>query len=104
MPAEWEPHAATCLPGRTSPRTGRKFDAIPWVFAEVARQLQDGERIRVIVSGRPEEARAKKVFASSGVSLKRVDFVHLATDRSWTRDFLPLGLVRGRGKSARPRS
>jgi agmatine deiminase len=60
--------------------------------------LQEGERIRVIVSGKPEEARAKKVFASSGASLKQIDFVHLATDRSWTRDFLPLGLVRGRGK------
>jgi agmatine deiminase len=99
MPAEWEPHAATWLAWPHEPTDWPgKFAAVPWVFAEVARQLQDGERIRVIVSGKAEEARAKKVFASSGVSLKQVDFVHLATDRSWTRDFLPLGLVRGRGK------
>ncbi len=99
MPAEWEPHVATWLAWPHEPTDWPgKFDAIPWVFAEVARQLQDGERIRVIVSGKPEEARAKKVFASSGVALKSVDFVHLATDRSWTRDFLPLGLVKGRGK------
>jgi agmatine deiminase len=99
MPAEWEPHAATWLAWPHEPTDWPgKFDAVPWVFAEVARQLQDGERIRLIVSGKSEEARAKKVFSSSGVSLTRVDFVHLATDRSWTRDFLPLGLVRGRGK------
>jgi agmatine deiminase len=99
MPAEWEPHAATWLawPHEATDWPG-KFEAVPWVFAEVARHLQEGERIRVIVSGKAEEARAKKVLASSGVSLKRVDFVHLATDRSWTRDFLPLGVVRGRGK------
>jgi len=99
MPAEWEPHAATWLawPHEPSDWPG-KFAAVPWVFAEVARQLQDGERIRVIVSGAREEKLAKGVFSKSGVSLKQVDFLHLATDRSWTRDFLPLGLVKGKGK------
>ncbi|HEY5375357.1 MAG TPA: agmatine deiminase family protein [Polyangiaceae bacterium] len=99
MPAEWEPHAATWLAWPHEPTDWPgKFDAIPWVFAEVARNLQDGERIRVIVSGKAEEAVAKSVFLRSGVDLKQVDFVHLATDRSWTRDFLPLGVVRGSGK------
>jgi agmatine deiminase len=99
MPAEWEPHAATWLawPHEATDWPG-KFAAIPWVFAEVARNLQDGERIRVLVSGKPEEAAAKSVFKRSGVNLKQVDFVHLATDRSWTRDFLPLGVVKGTGK------
>jgi agmatine deiminase len=99
MPAEWEPHAATWLawPHEPSDWPG-KFSAIPWVFAEVARHLQEGERIRVIVSGKREEKAASGVFQRSGVDLKRVDFVHLATDRSWTRDFLPLGVVKGRGK------
>lgn len=99
MPAEWEPHAATWLawPHEPSDWPG-KFDAIPWVFAEVARSLQDGERIRLIVAGKAEEKTAKSVFSRSGVNLKQVDFVHLPTDRSWTRDFLPLGVVRGKGK------
>ena len=99
MPAEWEPHAATWLAWPHEPTDWPgKFAAIPWVFAEVARQLQDGERIRIIVSGKREEASAKSVLTRSQVNLKQVDFVHLATDRSWTRDFLPLGVVRGRGK------
>jgi len=95
MPAEWEPHAATWLAWPHEPTDWPgKFDAIPWVFAEVARHLQEGERIRVIVSGKKEEATAKSVFSRSGVNLKQVDFVHLHTDRSWTRDFLPLGVVK----------
>ena len=99
MPAEWEPHAATWLAWPHEPTDWPgKFAAIPWVFAEVARQLQDGERIRIIVSGKREEASARGVLSRSQVNLKQVDFVHLATDRSWTRDFLPLGVVRGRGK------
>jgi hypothetical protein len=99
MPAEWEPHAATWLAWPHEPTDWPgKFDAIPWVFADVARHLQEGERIRVIVSGKREEATAKSVFSRSGVNLKQVDFVHLPTDRSWTRDFLPLGVVRGSGK------
>ncbi|HWZ87701.1 MAG TPA: agmatine deiminase family protein [Polyangiaceae bacterium] len=99
MPAEWEPHAATWLAWPHEPTDWPgKFESVPWVFAEVARNLQDGERIRIIVSGKPEEQFAKGVLSKSGVSLKRVDFVQLATDRSWTRDFLPLGLVKGRGK------
>ncbi|HEX3773979.1 MAG TPA: agmatine deiminase family protein, partial [Polyangiaceae bacterium] len=99
MPAEWEPHAATWLAWPHEPTDWPgKFAAIPFVFAEIARALQDGERIRLIVSSAAEEKTAKSVLSKSGVSLKQVDFVHLATDRSWTRDFLPLGLVRGKGK------
>jgi agmatine deiminase len=99
MPAEWEPHAATWLAWPHEPTDWPgKFAAIPWVFAEVARHLQDGERIRLIVGGKKEENAAKSAFSRAGVNLKQVDFVHLATDRSWTRDFLPLGLVKGAGK------
>jgi len=98
MPAEWEPHAATWLawPHEPSDWPG-KFEAVPWVMAEMARHLQDGERIRLIVRGAADRAHASRALASSGVSLRRVDFVVAATDRSWTRDFLPLGVVRRRG-------
>jgi agmatine deiminase len=99
MPAEWEPHAATWLAWPHEPTDWPgKFEAVPWVIAEVARHLQDAERIRLIVAGAAEKTRAAKVLKASGVSLKCVDFVTLPTNRSWTRDFLPLGVVKGRGK------
>ncbi len=60
MPAEWEPHAATWLAWPHEPTDWPgKFAAIPWVFAEVARHLQEGERIRIIVSGKREEPRPR---------------------------------------------
>ena len=52
MPAEWEPHAATWLawPHEQSDWPG-KFAAMPWVFAEMARMLTRGERVRMLVRG-----------------------------------------------------
>ena len=52
MPAEWEPHAATWLawPHEPSDWPG-KFEAVPWVFAEVIKNLTLGERVRLIVGG-----------------------------------------------------
>ncbi len=97
MPAEWEPHAATWLAWPHEPHDWPgKFEAVPWVMAEMARHLQVAERLRIIVRDGRERARAARALADSGVSLRRVDFVLAPTDRSWTRDFLPLGVVRRR--------
>ncbi len=103
MPAEWEPHEATWLawPHEASDWPG-KFEVIAWVFAEMARVLTQGERVRLIVGSAAEKKRASAVFASAGVDLKRVDFVTAATDRSWTRDFVPSFVVK-RGVKARQR-
>ena len=100
MPAEWEPHEATWLawPHEASDWPG-KFEVIPWVFAEIARVLTQGERVRLIVGNAAEKKRARAVFASAGVDLKRVDFVTAATDRSWTRDFVPSFVVKRGGKA-----
>jgi len=102
MPAEWEPHAATWLawPHEKSDWPG-KFELIPWVFAELARVLTASERVRVLVRHAADRQHARAVFASSGVDLKKVDFVTAATDRSWTRDFVPSFVVkRGSAKKA----
>jgi agmatine deiminase len=105
MPAEWEPHAATWLawPHEASDWPG-KFAAIPWVFAEMVRVISASERVRLIVGNGKQRAEARKALASSGVDLRRVDFVRAATDRSWTRDFVPTFVTRrGRkGASASP--
>ncbi|HEY8945918.1 MAG TPA: agmatine deiminase family protein, partial [Polyangiaceae bacterium] len=88
MPGEWEPHAATWLawPHQASDWPG-KFGAIPWVFAEIARNLVEAERIRLLVKDARDRAEARAALGKSGVPLERVDFVLSETDRSWTRDF-----------------
>ena len=51
MPAEWEPHEATWIgwPHNRHDWPG-KFAAIPWVFGEVVRQLQIGEKVHILVN------------------------------------------------------
>jgi agmatine deiminase len=101
MPAEWEPHAATWIAWPHEPRDWPgKLTPIPWVYGEVVRQLTRGERVRILVDDKATEARARKLLARVGVSLKMVDFVGAPTDRSWTRDYCPLFVENGAGEVA----
>ncbi|HZL16441.1 MAG TPA: agmatine deiminase family protein, partial [Polyangia bacterium] len=90
MPAEWEPHAATWIawpherrdwPGKLAP--------IPWVYGEVVRHLTRGERVRILVQDAAADRRARALLGRVGADLAQVDFVRIATDRSWTRDTCP---------------
>ncbi len=99
MPAEWEPHAATWLAWPHEPTDWPgKFAAVRWVFAEMIKNLTAGERVRLLVSNKRMLKEASQVLEQSEVDLRQVDFVQTATDRSWTRDFLPLFVA----KAGRP--
>jgi agmatine deiminase len=95
MPAEWEPHAATWIawPHERSDWPG-KFKTIAWTFAELARVIHYGERVRILVADAAAERQAKALLASSGVDVARIDFFRVPTNRSWTRDYLPLFVTR----------
>jgi agmatine deiminase len=99
MPAEWEPHEATWLawPHRLSDWPG-KFAAIPWVYAEIVRNIAPGEVVRLIVTTARHEAQARRVLRRVGVDLSRVEFYRLPLDRSWTRDFGPIFIKKDRGR------
>lgn len=99
MPAEWEPHAATWLafPHEASDWPG-KFEVVPWIFAELAKKMCEGERVRLIVRDGAMKKQAARVFEQTGVDMSQVDFLLAPTDRSWTRDFVPSFVV---GKRAR---
>jgi agmatine deiminase len=104
MPAEWEPHAATWLawPHEKTDWPG-KFEAVHWVFCEIARALQGGERIRLIVRDAAAKREAVKALTSSGVDLAEVELHTVPTDRSWMRDSVPTFVVRPKptGKGGR---
>ena len=104
MPAEWEPHAATWLawPHEASDFPG-KLPAIHWVFCEIARHLTAAERVRLIVRDASMQKVASAALAKSGVDLDAVDFMRAATNRSWTRDFVPSFVVREAATSAKAR-
>ena len=91
MPAEWEEHEATWLawPHEKTDWPG-KFAAIPWVYGEIVRHLSRVEKVRILVEDREAEQRARKVLKSCHAEMAGVEFFHVATDRSWTRDFCPI--------------
>jgi agmatine deiminase len=99
MPAEWEPHEATWLawPHDRTDWPG-KFAAIPWVYGEIARHLSRVERVRILVEDAEAEQRARRVLKKSGVQMEAVEFFHVPTDRSWTRDFCPIFVTDGAGE------
>jgi agmatine deiminase len=87
MPAEWEPHESTWLawPHFRGDWPG-KFEPIPWVYAEIVRNLAQHERVDLIVDDASWEKRARAVLEKAGVLSDNVSFHHWRTDRVWTRD------------------
>jgi agmatine deiminase len=91
MPAEWEPHQSTWLawPHNRSDWPG-KFDAIPWVFADIIRHIARVEDVNLIVASAREKETARNILKISHVETKRVKFHIWPTNRIWTRDSGPI--------------
>ncbi len=106
MPGEWEPHEATWIawPHNRSDWPG-KFVAIPWVYAEIVRNLARVERVNILVNDEAAEAKARDVLVTAevlpksaetpGVRSGNVRFWRLPTNRAWTRDSGPIFVRRG---------
>jgi agmatine deiminase len=100
MPAEWGPHDATWLawPHNVRDWPG-KFAPIPWVYAEIVRNVARGEAVRLLVEDAAHEVKVRKVLGRAGVDLARVELRRVRTDRVWTRDSGPI-FVRSDGRKA----
>jgi agmatine deiminase len=99
MPAEWEPHEATWIawPHNRADWPGR-FTPIPWVYADIVRNLHVGEIVRILVNDAVAEKRARRILSRTGVDLERVEFYRIPTDRVWTRDYGPMFIVSDNGE------
>ena len=110
MPAEWEPHAATWIawPHNRSDWPG-KFEAIPWVYAEIVRHLSRSERVNILVNDEAAEAKAREVLVRAVVLPEQavepdklagnVEFVRIPSNRVWTRDYGPIFVKRKSSKA-----
>jgi len=87
MPAEWEPHAATWLawPHYRDDWPG-KFEPIPWVYAEIIRNLTRHERVELIVNDAASERSARRTLKQANALNGNVRFHCWPTNRVWTRD------------------
>lgn len=94
MPAEWEPHAATWLawPHNRADWPG-KFQPIPWIYADIVRQIARGERVSIVVNDAAHQRSAERTLKQANVFQENVAFYRWKTDRVWTRDSGPIFLV-----------
>ena len=75
LPAEWEPHEATWLAWPHDPQDWPgKFQAIPWLYAEIVRLLSTHELVHILVDGAKAEQRARGILQRAGAHLDRVTF------------------------------
>ena len=91
MPPEWTLHEATWLafPHHRTDFPG-KLAAVVHTFAEMARVIAQGEKVRFLVQDSAERERAHKIFECAGVEMAQIEFVLCGTNRSWLRDSMPI--------------
>lgn len=96
IPAEWEPHEATWIswPHNRADWPG-KMATIDWVYAEIARKIVRGEKLRIIVKSDEHCRKAKRVLSKAELypsSSGDIEFFVFPTNRSWVRDYGPFFL------------
>src|SRR5512144_2661085 len=75
MPAEWEPHEATWLAWPHNPEDWPgKFQAIPWLYAEIVRLVAARERVHLLVQDEREQRRATSILERAHVNRDNVSF------------------------------
>jgi agmatine deiminase len=91
IPAEWEAHEATWLAWPHNPEDWPgKFQAIPWLYAEIVRLLAARERVHLLVQDEKEQRLATSILKRAHANLDNVSFHQWPTDRVWTRDSGPI--------------
>lgn len=97
-PAEWELHDATWIGWpHHRPDWPGKFEAIPWVFAEIVRVLHRYERVEILCDSEEVRSDASGCLVAHGVDLSRCRLHLVPTDRVWLRDSGPTGIYGPRG-------
>ena len=87
MPAEWEPHAATWLAWpHYEGDWPRKFEPIPWVYAEIVRNLAKHERVELIVDNAAAARHAQRILQRADALTGDIRFHRWPTNRVWLRD------------------
>jgi agmatine deiminase len=101
MPAEWEPHQATWLAWPHNPGDWPgKFQAIPWVYAEIVRLLSAREQVHILVEDAKAQQRVTGILERAGANLDQISFHLWPTNRSWTRDSGPIFVRNPEGQVA----
>jgi agmatine deiminase len=103
MPGEWEPHAATWLawPHYHGDWPGR-FEPIPWVYAEIIRNLAKHEHVELIVNDAAAARQARRVLERADAPSANIRFHRWPTNRVWLRDSGCIFLTHGQKDHVSP--
>ena len=95
MPAEWEPHEATCLswPHKQASWPGL-LERIPPIWVDMVRALVAGEDVHILVNDAAPAAQVRSRLAEARVPLARVHLHEVPTDDAWIRDHGPTFVTR----------
>jgi agmatine deiminase len=98
MPAEWEPHRATYMtwPHNLETWPG-KFDPVPAQYAAVVAALSRYEAVRMLVNDDSAAEHAAAALRRADARLESVEFLTVATNDSWIRDYGPIFVARADG-------
>ncbi len=90
LPAEFDKHEATWIgwPHNKSDWPG-KFSTIPFVYAEIVKQISREEIVRIIVESKEHQKKAEKILKDANVELTNIEFFIKKTNRGWLRDSAP---------------
>lgn len=97
-PAEWEPHEATWLAWPHDPLTWPGcVDRAEQAMAQLAAAVSQGETVHMLVKDAATEQRARSMLAAAGARHLRLH--REPTADSWFRDYGPIVVARGRGRT-----
>ena len=95
MPAEWERHLGTWLAWPHSQGTWfERLQAIPPIWIEMIRALQEGEKVYLLVNDPKMEQEARQKLVEANVPLQNVRFFQIPTVDAWLRDTGPIFVVK----------
>ncbi|ODS54663.1 MAG: agmatine deiminase [Acidobacteria bacterium SCN 69-37] len=101
MPAEWEPHRATWIAWpHHEPDWPGKLEAIPWVYAEIARLIARHEPVEILCASDEACEGTREALAAHRVPFDRVRLHAVPTDRVWLRDSAPTAVHDAAGRVA----
>src|SRR5579862_7290284 len=99
MPAEWEPQEAIWLTWPHNELTWPgMLEEVQRTYVEVIRALHSGQRIKLLVQNPDSQEQVCQTLERDGVALSQVDFVPVAAEDSWIRDYGPTFLIHSQSR------
>ena len=95
MPAEWEPQEAVWLawPHNRVTWPDGLLAEVEQTYVAIIQALHTGQKVQLLVGDEAMEARVRLALDREDIALTQVDFIRIAAEDSWIRDYGPTFLV-----------